>query len=194
MAHKFLHNKQMSNRKIDESPSVMNTDDIKFDKLNSAPKLDTLPSSLVISKSGFKSKFSSRSFSNCDTNDAAYADEAAMQKNTSSSNLDCDVPGETLATFPREYDNRISSDASAMDRLVNKETNGYEFEGEIDHFDTEMDYENSTTYGTRGRGQSQSLKGRGRGANTAGNSYKVTFFDSENIRIVTTRDPVCKHT
>ena len=155
----------------------MNTNEIKFDKLNSAPKLDTLPSSLVISKSGLKSKFSSRSFSNCDTNDTACASEATIYKDTSSSNLDYEAPRETRTTFPREDDNRISSDASAMNRHVNKETNDCEFEEEIDNFDTEMDYENSTTYGTKGRGQSHSRggRGRGRGASTTGNPYQVTF-------------------
>ena len=167
MANKFLHNRQTSIKKTEpREPSFKPIEDEPSRTF--VDKFDTLPSSLAISKSGLKSKFSLNSFSKfkADSDDHnSDADEKAVLRTGS----DADNEPRTMFEEIEEY--KVTN----FNGRAESERDGDEICQKVDSDDSNVAANKDTSFSNTGHIQRANRRGRGRGR--GGNiSGKYTLY------------------
>ena len=151
MASKFLHNRQASIKKTEPKASSLKP---KQDKPSETfvDKFNTLPSSLAISKSGLKSKFSLNSFSSLKP-DSDYDNTDTDQISAPKTGNEADSEHRTMCEQIEGYD------ATSFNRCPETERERDETFQKIESGDTRRDVTSSNA----GCFQRMNRRGRGRG-------------------------------
>ena len=173
MANKFLHNRQTSIKKTEpREPSYKPKEDEPSRTF--VNKFDTLPSSLAISKSGLKSKFSLNSFSRFveDSDDQnSDADEKAVLRTSS----DADNEPRTMFEEIEEY--KVTN----FNGHAESERDGDEIWQKVDSDDSNV-AASKDTFSNTGHIQRANRRGRGRekGGNISG-MYTIYSCYTKNV-------------
>ena len=179
MASKFLHNRQASIKKTEpKEPSLKPEHDEP--RRTFVDKFSTLPSSLAISKSGLKSKFSLNSFASfkSDSDDhITDADEKAAPITVN------DADSEHRTTFEQieEYN------ATSFNRRAETEPDGDEKFQKMDSSDTYVDARRDVTHSNTGGIQRMNRRGRGREQSISG-AHTSNVHDTRNPFYVTCKE------